>query len=166
MPSERDPIVVPRERQWPEAYRPSRASTEAGDTLIELLIAMVIIALAVTGLLGALITAISSSGEHRSLSDEDTLLRSYAETAEYQIQSAPIPLFQNCAVSYNVTFTIPAAYSGFKVGISSIQYWNGSTFASTCDKTGVQLVTLKSTSSGAVQTLSFVVRDPTDDPTE
>jgi len=156
--------IAPRHRRREACCR--AAASQAGDTLIELLIAIVIIALAATGLLGALITAISSSGEHRSLSQEDTLLRSFAETAEYQIQSAPAPLFLPCATSYNVTFTVPARYSGFTVGISNIQYWNGSTFASTCDQTGVQLVTLKSTSPGALQTLSFVVRDPNDVPTE
>ena len=143
---------------------------EDGDTLVEVLIAMVIIALTVSALLGAMITAISTSGEHRSLSVEDTILRSYAETAKYQIQfqSSPAPLFKECAQpsDYPVSMTTP---SGYSVSISGIQYWNGSTFDSSCgssDMTGVQLLTVTSTGPGASQTLNLVVRNPNDVPTE
>jgi len=59
---------------------------EAGDTLIELLIAIVIISLSVTALLGMLITSLTSSAEHRSLADLDTVVKSFAESATYQIQ--------------------------------------------------------------------------------
>jgi len=68
---------------------------EDGDTLIELLIAIVIIALTVSALLGALITAITSSSEHRSLATIDSLLNTFAQSAEYEVQQAP-GLFQNC----------------------------------------------------------------------
>jgi Tfp pilus assembly protein PilV len=151
------------------AHRSSRSET--GDTLIEVLFALVIIALSVSALLGALITAIETSGEHRSLSAEDTLLRSYAETAEYQIQvqSTPTPLFAECASSYPVTFSMPAGYPGYSVNITGIEYWNGSGFDTTCgstDKTGVQLITVSSTGPGATQTLSFVVRNPSYVPSE
>jgi type II secretory pathway pseudopilin PulG len=146
-------------------------TSDAGDTLIEVLFALVIIALSVSALIGALITAIETSGEHRSLSAEDTLLKSYAETAEYQIQtqSTPAPLFTECASSYPVVFAMPSGYPGYSVSISGIQYWNGSGFDSSCgstDKTGVQLITVSSTGPGATQTLSFVVRNPSYVPSE
>src|ERR1700691_4765229 len=78
-------------------WRRGSPRSESGDTLIELLMALVIISLAVSGLIAALIPSITTSGEHRTLSIEDTLLRSYAETDEYQLQSQPSPLFQPCA---------------------------------------------------------------------
>jgi len=59
---------------------------EGGDTLIELLIAIVIISLSVTALLGMLITSLTSSAEHRSLADLDTVVKSFAESATYQVQ--------------------------------------------------------------------------------
>ena len=68
---------------------------EEGDTLIELLIAIVIIALTVSALLGALITAITSTSEHRSLATIDSLLNTFAQSAEFEIQQQP-DLFQNC----------------------------------------------------------------------
>jgi len=74
--------------------------SEAGDTLIEVLVAVVILAFCVVGLLGALTTSITSSSEHRSLASDDTVLRSFAEAAKYDIQFSPGYLYQNCATTY------------------------------------------------------------------
>jgi len=74
--------------------------SEAGDTLIEVLVAVVVLAFCVVGLLGALTTSITSSSEHRSLASDDTVLRSFAEAAKYDIQLAPGALYQNCATTY------------------------------------------------------------------
>ena len=66
--------------------------TERGDTLIELLIAIVIIALTVTALLGALVTAITSSTTQKSLSTIDAVLNTFAQSAQYEAQQS----FMNC----------------------------------------------------------------------
>jgi Tfp pilus assembly protein PilV len=166
-------------RRWartPKAMRsrssdPDQARLEAGDTLIEVLIALVIISIAVTGLLGALITSITTSGEHRSLTVEDTVLRSYAEAYENQIQFQPSPDFRECetASQYKSALASPTTPSGYTINFT-VQYWNknGSSFDQTCgasDKTGVQLITLNAQGPGAIQTLAFVVRNPDDAPT-
>lgn len=149
---------------------PDDVRSDAGDTLIELLIALVIISIAVTGLMGALLTSITTSGEHRSLSVEDTMLRSYAEAYENQIQFQPSPVFQECATvsQYTHSLTPPATPAGFTVNFT-IQYLNnnGSSFDSTCgpNDTGAQLITLNAAGEGATQTLAFVVRNPNDAPT-
>ncbi len=72
--------------------------SEQGDTLLEILIAIVIISLTVTALLGALVTTLTTSTEHRSLSTLDTLLNSFAQSVENQVQgkSQQQPLFLNC----------------------------------------------------------------------
>jgi len=72
--------------------------SEQGDTLLEILIAIVIISLTVTALLGALVTTLTTSTEHRSLSTLDTLLSSFAQSVENQVQgkSQQEPLFLNC----------------------------------------------------------------------
>ncbi|HAM01854.1 MAG TPA: hypothetical protein DCQ30_06450 [Acidimicrobiaceae bacterium] len=62
---------------------------ECGDTLVELLIAIVIIALSVSALLGALITSLTSSAEHRSLANLDTVVKGFAEAATYQLELQP-----------------------------------------------------------------------------
>jgi large repetitive protein len=60
---------------------------ERGDTLLELVIALTIIAITVSALLGGLITVITSASTHRSLATLDSLLGSYAQGVEYQIQT-------------------------------------------------------------------------------
>ena len=78
----------------------SCARSEAGDTLIEVLVAVVILGLCVVGLMGGLTTSITSSSEHRSLASDDTVLRSFAEAAKYDIQLSPGYLYQDCATTY------------------------------------------------------------------
>ena len=68
--------------------------SESGDTLIEILIAVVIIALTVTALLSGLVTAITSSSTAQSLSTEDAIVNGFAQSAQYEIQQAGV--FQNC----------------------------------------------------------------------
>jgi hypothetical protein len=94
------------------------SGSERGDTLIEVLIAVVIIALAVVPLLGALVTSLTGSAEHRSLAAIDTVLKSFAEAAKYDIQLQPVtptsaPLFKNCATttSYRIV-SMPSPTSG------------------------------------------------------
>lgn len=154
---------------------------EMGDTLIELLIAVVIIGIAVSALLSALITSLTASAEHRSLATIDTVLRSYAETIEYDVELQANSWYQDCASVTNsgatsdyvtsmgskpVTFTAP---SGYSVSITGISYWNNSTAqfddvssgqcqANPNDQSGYQLVTISALAPNNVsQDLSFGV---------
>jgi len=149
-----------------------RPESDRGDTLIEILIALAIIGITVTALLGALMTAIASSAVHRSLANLDTVLRSNAEEAKYVIELQPSAWFQNGATitssTYNgnpIPFSTP---SGYKVVFTGIQYWNGSTdqfdasYISPADETGYQLLTLRATApSGVSETLSVGLRSST-----
>lgn len=69
--------------------RNGERSDEAGDTLVELLIAMTIIAITVAGLLGGLATDIGSSGTHRGIATLDGILQSFAEEARQVIELDP-----------------------------------------------------------------------------
>jgi type II secretory pathway pseudopilin PulG len=71
--------------------------SEAGDTLIEILIAIVIIALTVTALLGALVTAITSSTTQQSLATVDSVLNGFAQSALYEVQQSNV--FKNCTTT-------------------------------------------------------------------
>ena len=62
-------------------------SVDAGDTLVEIMIAVVIIGISAAGILGGLAAVLGSSGTHRSLTTLDAIVKSFAETAKYQIQS-------------------------------------------------------------------------------
>ncbi len=70
--------------------RPTRARDDRGDSLIEILIAVVIIALAAGPLIGALFESIAASAEHRGFATSDTLLKSFAETAVSEIQNSKL----------------------------------------------------------------------------
>ena len=62
---------------------------ETGDTLVEVLIALVIIGVVTVPLLGTLGTALSASSQHRHVATLDTLLKSFAETAKSELELAP-----------------------------------------------------------------------------
>jgi type II secretory pathway pseudopilin PulG len=152
------------------------ADTEAGDTLIEILITIVIISLAAVALLGALTTSITGSSEHSSLASIDTLLRSYAESAKEQIQLQQLPtstdptppLFKNsCSATYDVTFADPTGYS---LSISAVHFWNPTNrnfsdaqvacVQNNDDTTLQQITVLGRAPNNVSDTLSFVVSDP------
>ena len=87
--------------------RRSSPLDERGDTLIELLIALVIIALAVVPLLGLTLEMLSGAAEHRSLATLNNLMKGFAETATSQIELDPTAAgaaFNNCSgtVSYSL----------------------------------------------------------------
>jgi hypothetical protein len=143
--------------------------------LIEVLMALVIIALAVSALLGGLITAISTSGEQRSLSVEDTLLRSNAESIKYQLefQTASPFTFKECATQadYQVLISESAEdiVAGYRVTVQPVDFWIRlkSNFETGEHCSSLQLLTLIATRHGASpQSLSFVVRNPQYAPTE
>lgn len=155
-----------------ERWRQRRRS-ESGDTLIELLIAMAVMTVTGASVLGAFVTSINASTQHRQFATINTLLRSYAEAATYQIQLQPSPLFQSCATTATYTSgtyalsNLPST-SGFTVTLASIQYWNSATnsFGSSCSAGSIQpqLLTITATGTSGTSTapstsLSFVVDD-------
>src|SRR5580704_14088670 len=94
---------------------------DAGDTLLEVVLAVVVLAITAAALLGAITTSIVSSSAHRNLTTDDTLLRSYAEAAQYHIegqQQPNAPLYQTCATSYAPSFPVPSADNGYKLAVT------------------------------------------------
>lgn len=134
---------------------------DRGDTLLEVLIALAVVAIAATALIGGVLSSITASSAHRSLAVNDADLKSYAEAAQNQIQRQASPLFADCATTYTVT--PPSMPAGYTVAITSIQYWSGGAFTSACPagRDAPQLITLTATSPTQVHTaLSFAVRKP------
>ena len=73
-----------------EVRQRASGGRDAGETLIELLIATLVMSITVAALLNSLIESSSASVEHRSLASLDTVLRSFADAATYQIQMQPV----------------------------------------------------------------------------
>ena len=136
---------------------------DAGETLIELLVAVVVIGVAVTAILAALVVAVDSSSLARNEARVQAALRSWAEqvtavgdTGGYSyVPCAPVSAFPDPAGLPN----------GFTTG-KSVQYWTGSAWSGTCTTdAGVQRVTLRVTAPGTAwstvtQSLDIVVRRP------
>ncbi len=137
-------------------------SSEAGDTLIEVLMTLVVASLCVVAFLVAFTTSISASAEHRKLVSLDTVLRSVSEQALSQIQQQPNPLFASCATpaTYSgIGFNLPAGYTST---ITSVEYWNGASFGPTCTTGSIapQLIGVSvSGPLGISSSISFAAND-------
>ncbi len=148
----------------------SRRRSEAGDTLVEVLLALIVLGMASIALLIAFSTSIAASAEHRKLATYDTVLATASQEAIAAIQSQST-LFQNACTtpitSYpgygSAGFLLPAPYAGVYnvqyVTTNPVQYWNGTAFQPTpCYDNEPQLITIGIT--GTPYTNSFVVNYP------
>jgi type II secretory pathway pseudopilin PulG len=156
---------------------------ERGETLVESLIAMVIVAIAGTSVIGALASSLTSSTEHRNIAAIDTLLKSYAETVRYQVELEPAPaLYADCpstgistganALTHytsGLTWTYPAGYtSGYTVQVTKVEMWNSISNAwdnpagacPTADANGLERLSLSATHGTVTDTMQIVVRNP------
>ena len=141
-----------------------------GDTLVEVLLALIVLGMASVALLIAFSTSIAASAEHRKLATYDTVLATASQEAIAAIDSQST-LFQNACTtpisSYpdygSAGFSLPAPYAGVYnvqyVTTNPVQYWNGTAFQpTTCYNNEPQLITIGIT--GTNYTNSFVVNYP------
>jgi hypothetical protein len=146
--------------------------SEAGDSLVEVLLALLVIGLTAAAILGAFATAISATSEHRTLSTGDTVLKSFLETATNEIQFQQSAAFVSCAVQspyptgpYDQSIVQPfnagtiATQNGYSVSIIGIQ-WEGSGCPGNPLHPPPELITARATSQGESDVLSFVVAAP------
>lgn len=104
------------------------ARTEFGESLIEVLIAMVIIGIAGAALIGGLSSGIFSSSIHRQQTIAGTILESSGES----LANSTYNPYVNCATpsTYNPSagFTNEIPASGWTVSITQVSWWNGTSF--------------------------------------
>jgi type II secretory pathway pseudopilin PulG len=173
----------------PAAKRNRRSSTpecrrgsEAGDTLLEILIAIVVLGLASVALIVGFGTSISSSAEHRNLATFDTILATASQEAIAQIQQQQ-SLFQTCPPSpvnfyqgenassqppaTSLYMNIPSPYtSQYTVTYTGVLYWDSAQgiYDANCVVDGyqAQLITITATdlATNVSYTNSFVVDFP------
>jgi hypothetical protein len=94
--------------------------SEAGDTLVEVLLALVVIALTAVAILGAFATSISATSEHRTLATSDTALRSFAETFTYDVRLAPVtPQTPSNWVGCATSSPLPSQYANIVSGFNA-----------------------------------------------
>ncbi len=165
----------------PSAPESARRS-EAGDTMVEVLLAIVILGIASVAILLAFATTISGSAEHRSLTTVDTVLRTAAEQSISLVQQQSSTDWGKCPASpYAWLPTSVNLPTGYTEQVTGVSYWNTTTtppsFVSSTSTNPVActastlispqvnspvLITITVTSStGAISSpLSFVVDDP------
>ncbi|MFE2327120.1 prepilin-type N-terminal cleavage/methylation domain-containing protein [Streptomyces sp. NPDC059385] len=123
----------------PARRRPRRPRGEEGETLIEVLVAVVLMGVAFVAILGGMGTAIISSVTQQKVTGADSVVRSAAE----KVLSAP---YVSCAPGYGT----PEPPAGYTVTVE-VEYWDGvGAFGPSCPTadTGVQKVTLTVHSTG------------------
>jgi hypothetical protein len=158
----------------------TNVTNDAGDTLIEVLIALVVISLTAAALLGAFTTSISASADYKNLANLDSVLKSFVEQATYQLEQQPqpptiSPQFVPCATvnpdgsgSYS---TITMTQGIYVADLNAIEYWTGTTWSSdsaTCVSAPPSQELLTATATNTVnqttESIQFAVSDPAFNP--
>lgn len=132
---------------------------DAGETLVELLMTVVILGIATAGISGALLVSTKASALHQQQALAQNALRSWAE----QVGAGA---YTPCAAAGSFGAPSPALPTGLTAAVSAVQYWNGTAFTGTCGAdTGIQRVTLRITATNGLSapltdTVAVVVRRP------
>ncbi|HEY3608687.1 MAG TPA: type II secretion system protein [Pseudonocardiaceae bacterium] len=134
---------------------------DRGETLLEVLIAVVIMGIAIVAIIGGLVTSVMLSDVHRKQATAGSAVRDYAETIEQYVAANTYVACQSAA-NYTslVAFTKPNGYTPW---VSRVQYWNGSGWVTTCGTdSGLQQLTVQVSSNDkrATEQLVIVVRKP------
>jgi Tfp pilus assembly protein PilV len=141
-------------------HRTGPTTHDRGETLIELLVAVLIIGTAVVAVVGGLGTAIMLSDIHRKQAGVAEHMKIYAANIEGAIAASPTQYVDFCATPSYPNYTA-AGYNGT---VTEVRYWNGSAFVTSCapGDTGVQRLTLRvrSTDGRAEQTMDLIIRKP------
>jgi type II secretory pathway pseudopilin PulG len=147
--------------------RRARWADDRGETLVELLVALLIMGTALVAVVGGLATAIVMSSVHREQATVATHMNTYAAQIQGDIAASPTLYDVSCSASYPSYTPNPAApYSG---SVTKVQYWDAAAsppaFVASCPggvDRGVQLVSLEvhSNDGRVTRSLDIVVRKP------
>lgn len=125
-----------------------RTRGDEGETLAECLVAVAILGIAVSGLLGGLATSSIGSDVHRKQASAEVVLRAYSEAVE------AAPFAASCATavtSYSpATLGVTAAYPGFSPSAPAVSAQSPGTCAT------LQLVTLTLATNRTTLSVSLV----------
>jgi Tfp pilus assembly protein PilV len=135
---------------------------DRGETLLEILVAVVLLGVAVVSVVGALLTTVQMSDLHRKQASAAVAARDYAETVERRVAAGG---YVGCAAAsaYQpsaVAFGTPAGYTA---STTSVRYWSGSGWTAACSADqGLQLATLevRSADGRADERTAVVLRRP------
>jgi Tfp pilus assembly protein PilV len=84
-----------------------RHRDESGESLVEIVIALLILSVVVSAFLAALATSSVSSKTHRDLVTADAALRDYAEATKGAVRASCV----GTATTYTVSYTAPSGFT-------------------------------------------------------
>lgn len=139
---------------------------ERGDTLVEVLMALIVLSLTVVALLSAFATSITASAEHRNLAVGDTWLRTVSESVIASFQQGASTM-DKCASVSNANYTselagplaIPAS-TGYSASVAAVAFFNLQSFdpAATCLEGFPQQLTITVAGHGGAWSDDVVVQ--------
>ena len=148
----------------------SARSSEAGDTLVEVLLSLVILGIAAMALVTGFAVAITSSANHRSLTTLDASVRGATDAAIAQVQQNQALAFGTCPNTYTSTTFLQNQHplgNSFTITGATVQYWSTTTQAfssnlttNPCTNYGPQQWTLTVSNGKYTTTTSTVIYDP------
>jgi Tfp pilus assembly protein PilV len=147
-------------RQIETRRRAGHTEPEAGDTLVEILIALVVIGITVTAILGAFATTISATAEQRNLASADAFMRSFVDTATYEISLSTTPAFVACASSNAYSQIATNAETPAFPSVTITVVSAPPSGCSSSQPTPQQLSATVTSSNGASDSTTFVVYPP------
>ena len=120
--------------------------SERGETYVELLITTVIVGLAAIAIIGALLTSISASTEHRNLASNDNVVKSALESVKSQVQFQTGNFYDCSTVNsapsgtppvgtgkpdyilnqWKSSLSLPSRPAGFSLSLTAVECWNQS----------------------------------------
>ncbi|HEY8720105.1 hypothetical protein [Pengzhenrongella sp.] len=138
---------------------------EAGETLLELLISLMVIGVGVVAILGAVRIAVDASSLDQRQIHAQALLRTWGERVVADTTDATYA--STCSTPVAYASTLPALPTGFSATQTKVEFWNGTSFAAgSCGAdTGVRRLELTMTVNSSVypgfaSTYAVVLRRP------
>lgn len=142
------------------------ATGDDGYTLVEVLVAVVILGVAFTSLLGAFGMSIIGSDIHKQQSQVEAVIDGAAENVKAATHVVCASPASYLSAAQSAATANPPAWPLSTVAITGVKYWDGAGFGTTCyddaahNNLSLQLITLVVTNPGtrAAQTISVVRR--------
>lgn len=138
-------------------------TSDRGETLVELLVAIVILGVAGVAILSGLAMSVRGSDLHRKEATGGAYVRSFAEVIQTYVDLNGYKPCGSAASTYG-SLAVPDLPAGYAATVTSVQSWTGSAWGA-CTSTGLQRLDLAVTSTGdptrqAKETLTVIIRQP------